>query len=60
MTKPDKDTCQFKLRLPKPLKDWIQGHANTERRSLSAEITVRLEESRARQGRIQTNRPTLE
>ncbi|MDQ0040862.1 hypothetical protein J2W33_001757 [Variovorax boronicumulans] len=45
----DKDAGQIKLRLPTPLKDWLHQQASTARRSLTAEITVRLEESRTRQ-----------
>jgi hypothetical protein len=45
----DKDAGQLKLRLPAPLKDWLHKQASIARRSLTAEITVRLEESRERQ-----------
>lgn len=41
--------CQFKVRLQQPLKDWLQQQANAAKRSLTAEIELRLEDSRERQ-----------
>ena len=46
-TKPE--VCQFKVRLQQPLKDWLQQQATAAKRSLTAEIELRLEESRAQQ-----------
>ena len=43
------EVCQFKLRLQKPLKDWLQQQASAAKRSLTAEIELRLEVSRAKQ-----------
>lgn len=45
----DKDVGQVKLRLPLPLKDWLAGQAQGNRRSLSSEMVLRLEESREQQ-----------
>jgi len=36
---------QFKLRIPQPLKDRLESAASNSRRSLTAEILARLEES---------------
>lgn len=41
--------AQTNLRLPAELKKWLQEQAVKARRSLSAEVAVRLEESRNRQ-----------
>ena len=46
---PPAPSAQVKLRLPLALKTWLQGRAAAARRSLSAEIELRLEESHARQ-----------
>jgi hypothetical protein len=46
-TKPE--VCQFKVRLQQPLKAWLQQQAATAKRSLTAEIELRLEKSRAQQ-----------
>jgi len=43
------EVCQFKVRLQKPLKDWLQQQAAAAKRSLTAEIELRLEESCAQQ-----------
>ncbi|WP_426391927.1 Arc family DNA-binding protein [Variovorax sp. R-27] len=48
------------IRLPPDLKDWLKHQAINNHRSMNSEVIARLEESRARQGRIQTNRPTME
>lgn len=40
---------QTNVRLPAALKIWLQEQAETARRSLTAEVVHRLEESRARQ-----------
>ncbi|MFG0675901.1 Arc family DNA-binding protein [Delftia sp. WSY_7] len=40
---------QTNVRLPAALKTWLQEQAETARRSLTAEVVHRLEESRARQ-----------
>jgi len=40
------DACQLKLRLQLPLKAWLQQQAIAARRSLTAEIELRLEASR--------------
>jgi hypothetical protein len=40
---------QTNMRLPSALKTWLQEQAETARRSLTAEVVHRLEESRARQ-----------
>ena len=39
------------LRLPTELKSWLQHQAIDNRRSLNAEIVLRLEQSRAQQAR---------
>ncbi|GKT16987.1 hypothetical protein AVHY2522_13655 [Acidovorax sp. SUPP2522] len=52
------EACQFKVRLQQPLKEWLQKQANAAKRSLTAEIELRLEESRARQQALaEVNRP---
>ncbi|VTU37157.1 Arc family DNA-binding protein [Variovorax sp. PBL-E5] len=38
---------QANLRLPKDLKDWLVQQASVNRRSLTSEVIVRLEASRA-------------
>lgn len=43
------DTSQVKVRLAPPLKTWLQQQAAAARRSLSAEIELRLEASRTHQ-----------
>lgn len=40
---------QTNLRLPMELKTWLQEQAEAARRSLTAEVVLRLEESRNRQ-----------
>jgi hypothetical protein len=55
----DKDARQLKLRLPTALKEWLHEQARTARRSLTAEITVRLEEARERQLAKQQPAPIL-
>ncbi|WP_446715026.1 Arc family DNA-binding protein [Comamonas sp. B21-038] len=40
------DTGQFKVRLPLELKQWLQGQAEAQRRSLTAEVIIRLESTR--------------
>ncbi|WP_409516369.1 Arc family DNA-binding protein [Comamonas sp.] len=40
------DTGQFKVRLPLELKQWLQEQADAQRRSLTAEVIVRLESTR--------------
>lgn len=40
---------QTNVRLPKDLKDWLLASANAQRRSLTNEIVIRLQESRARE-----------
>lgn len=40
---------QTNVRLPKDLKGWLRQQAEDSRRSLTAEVTLRLEESRQRQ-----------
>ncbi len=37
---------QTNVRLPKDLKDWLVAQAELQRRSLTSEIVMRLEESR--------------
>ncbi|MDZ7863355.1 hypothetical protein [Acidovorax sp.] len=49
MTESKPEACQFKVRLQQPLKDWLQQQASVAKRSLTAEIELRLEESRTRQ-----------
>lgn len=44
MTNPQE--TQLKIRLPTQLKDWIEKKAKDARRSQSAEIALRLEQSR--------------
>ena len=40
---------QTNLRIPKDLKDWLKQQAEQARRSVTAEIVTRLEQSRAKQ-----------
>ena len=40
------DTGQFKVRLPLELKQWLQEQADNQRRSLTAEVVLRLESTR--------------
>ncbi|QPS09657.1 MULTISPECIES: Arc family DNA-binding protein [Delftia] len=40
---------QTNLRLPVELKSWLQEQAESARRSLTAEVVLRLEESRKKQ-----------
>lgn len=40
--------CQFKLRLSREMRDWLQAQAKASRRTLTAEIQLRLEWSRDR------------
>ncbi len=40
---------QTNVRLPKDLKEWLCQQAEDNRRSLTAEVTFRLEDSRQRQ-----------
>lgn len=42
---------QTNVRLPLPLKTWLQGQADRNRRSFTGEVTVRLEDSRKQQER---------
>jgi len=42
--------AQTNVRLPMELKEWLVKQAEAQRRSLTNEIILRLEESRARQG----------
>lgn len=42
---------QTNVRIPKGIKEWLRQEAKKNRRSLSAEITYRLEQSRATQKR---------
>jgi hypothetical protein len=37
--------CQVKIRLPAALKAWLQRRAAANRRTLNAEVVVRLEET---------------
>lgn len=43
--------AQTNLRIPSQLKAWLRQQAETAKRSLTAEVVFRLEESRARQDR---------
>lgn len=47
------ETCQFKVRVQKPLKDWLQQQASAAKRSLTAEIELRLEASRKTDQQLQ-------
>jgi len=49
VTETKTEACQFKVRLQQPLKDWLHQQASAAKRSLTAEIELRLEESRTRQ-----------
>ncbi|MDP3164391.1 MAG: Arc family DNA-binding protein [Hydrogenophaga sp.] len=40
---------QTNVRLPKDLKEWLVHQASNSRRSLTSEVTFRLEDSRQRQ-----------
>lgn len=40
--------CQFKLRLSREMREWLQAQANASRRTLTAEIQLRLQWSRER------------
>ncbi|MES2187979.1 MAG: Arc family DNA-binding protein [Pseudomonadota bacterium] len=40
---------QTNLRIPAELKGWLQSEADKGRRSLTSEVVVRLEQSRAQQ-----------
>lgn len=50
MARPNEQT---NLRVPQELKGWLHQQAKAAKRSLTAEVVLRLEESRARQGAIQ-------
>jgi len=41
--------AQTNVRLPQELKDWLSREAEAQRRSLTNEIVLRLEQSRERQ-----------
>ena len=45
-----RSNAQTNVRLPVELKDWLVKQAEVQRRSLTNEIILRLEESRTRQG----------
>lgn len=44
---------QTNIRIPSDLKEWLRQEARASRRSLTSEVILRLEESRARQGAAQ-------
>lgn len=46
---------QTNLRLPVKLKGWLQEQAESARRSLTAEVVLRLEESRKQQQEAKGN-----
>lgn len=39
--------AQMKIRVPLPLKEWIENQSRENRRSMNAEIVYRLEQCRA-------------
>jgi len=47
--KPFSDEGQFKLRLSRDLREWLQAQAQASRRSLTGEIQWRLQKSREQQ-----------
>ncbi|MCG7598422.1 Arc family DNA-binding protein [Halomonas sp. McH1-25] len=52
-------TVQTNVRLPVGIKEWLRREAKRNRRSLSAEITYRLEQSRrAQEGAKNDSEPT--
>lgn len=51
------DTGQFKVRLPLELKQWLQEQADAQRRSLTAEVIVRLESTRPQAPEAQKGTP---
>lgn len=53
------DEGQVKLRLPTDLKAWLQAQAQAARRSLSAEVTVHLEQVRTQKSAPSTQPEAL-